>query len=92
MAYVRRTYVKGKTYPTGKLYQLEEEKKALSARACAGLHVLRDVFSDIELKLDPSRFVDLDIEMITAVVEDLKSLQEKYRETINRINKIKEDL
>jgi uncharacterized protein YhaN len=76
----------------GKLYQLEEERKALSARVRAGLYVLRSVFSDVDLVLDSSRFIDLDIEMVMAVIEDLKSLQEKYREITNHINKLKEDL
>ena len=76
----------------GKLCQLEEEKKALSARARAGLYVLRGVFSDVELLLDPSRFVDLDLEMIKAVIQDLQSVQKKYREVISHIKEIKEDL
>lgn len=38
----------------GMLLQLEE-KNALSARAKAGLYVLRGVFTDLELQLDPSR-------------------------------------
>jgi hypothetical protein len=75
----------------GKLYQLEEEKKAISAKARAGLYVLRDVFSDVELKLDYSRFVDIDLEMVAAVIQDLRTLQEKYRELTKYISKIKED-
>jgi hypothetical protein len=74
----------------GMLLQLEEEKNALSARAKAALYVLRGVFTDVELPLDPSRFVDIDLEMITAVVKDLQSLQQKYREVISHIKEIKE--
>lgn len=74
----------------GMLLQLEEEKKALSARAKAGLYVLRGVFTDVELQLDPSRFVEIDLEMIKAVVQDIQSLQEKYREVISHIKEIKE--
>lgn len=74
----------------GMLLQLEEEKKALSARAKAGLYVLRGVFTDVELQLDPSLFVEIDLEMIKAVVQDLQSLQEKYREVISHIKEIKE--
>lgn len=76
----------------GKLHQLEEEKKTLSARARAGLYVLRGVFSNVELQLGPSRFVDLDLEMIKVVIQDLQSVQEKYREVISHIKEIKEDL
>ena len=74
----------------GMLLQLEEEKKALSARAKASLYVLRGVFTDVELQLDPSRFIEIDLDMIKAVVQDLQSLQEKYREVISRIKEIKE--
>lgn len=74
----------------GMLLQLEEEKKALSARAKAGLYVLRGIFTDVELQLDTSRFMEIDLEMIKAVVQDLQSLQEKYREVVSHIKEIKE--
>lgn len=73
----------------GILFKLEEEKKVLSARARAGLYVLRGVFSDVQLQLDPARHMDLDLDMTKAVVQDLQSIQDKYREITRQINELK---
>ncbi len=74
----------------GKLIQLEEQKKILEAKARAAILVLRTVFNDIDVRLDSSKFVDIDLEMATVVLKDLRDIQEEYRQLLASIKELKD--
>lgn len=76
----------------GRLAEFEREKNCIEVKVRVNLYVLRGVFNEIEVNLDNSKFVELDLEMANVAIKDLQVLKVRYQEIAARMNEIRKDL